>query len=113
MRVDGKFSAVNGKSNYDGTFTAVTQHDGKCLAVDGFSFFDGKFLAVDGKSIFYGIFTAVTQHDGKFLVVDGKSNFDGFFTAVTQHDGKLRAADGFRFLGAASKWPNAKHISST
>ena len=51
--------------------------------------------------------------DGKFLAVDGKSNFDGIFTAVTQHDGKLPAADGFRFLGAASKWPNAKHISST
>ena len=36
MRVDGKFSAVNGKSNFDGTFTAVTQHDGNFLAVDGF-----------------------------------------------------------------------------
>ena len=55
----------------------------------------------------------VTQHDGNFLAVDGKSNFDGIFTAVTQHDGKLPAADGFRFLGAASKWPYAKHISST
>ena len=42
------------------------------------------------------------------MAVDGKSNFDGIFTAVTQHDGKLPAADGFRFLGAASKWPNAK-----
>ena len=52
--------------------------------------------------------TAVTQHDGKFLAVDGKLIFDGIFTAVTQHDGKLPAADGFRFLGAASKWPNAK-----
>ena len=51
--------AVDGKSNFDGIFTAVTQHDGifmavtqhdgKFLAVDGFSFFDGKFLAVDGK----------------------------------------------------------------
>ena len=50
--------------------------------------------------------------DGKFLAVNGKSNFDGTFTAATQHDGKLPAADGFRFLGAASKWPNAKHISS-
>ena len=71
-------------------FRAETQHGGKVLAVDGFSFFDGKFLAVDGKS-----------------------NFDGIFTAVTQHDGKLPAAYGFRFLGAASKWPYAKHISST
>ena len=71
------------------------------------------FLAVDGKSNFDGIFTAVTQHDGKFLAVDGKSIFDGIFTAVTQHDGKLPAGDGFRFLGAASKWPYAKHISST
>ena len=69
---------------------AVTQHDGKFLAVGGFLFFDGKFLAVDGKSI-----------------------FDDIFTAVTQHDGKLPATDGFRFLGAASKWLNAKHISST
>ena len=82
--------AVDGKSNFDGTFTAVTQHDGKFLAVDGFSFFDDKFLAVDGKS-----------------------NFDGIFTAVTQHDGKLPAVDGFRFLGATSKWPYAEHISST
>ena len=87
---DGNFLAVDGKSNFDGIFTAVTQHNGKFLAVDGFSFFDGKFLAVGGKS-----------------------NFDGIFTAVTQHDGKLPAADGFRFLGAASKWPYAKHISST
>ena len=69
---------------------AVTQHDGNVLAVDGFLFSDGKFLAVDGKS-----------------------NLDGIFMAVTQHDGKLPAADGFRFLGAASKWPYAKHISST
>ena len=52
--------------------------------------------------------------DGKFWAVDGKSNFDGTFTAVTQHDGNLPAADGFRFLGAfSSKWPYAKHISST
>ena len=29
MRVDGKFLAVDGKSIFDGTFTAVTQHDGK------------------------------------------------------------------------------------
>ena len=42
MRVDGKVLAVNGKSNFDGTFTAVTQHDGKFLAVDGNSNFDGK-----------------------------------------------------------------------
>ena len=46
--------AVNGKSNFDGTFTAVTQHEGKFLAVDGFPFFDGKFLAVDGNSNFDG-----------------------------------------------------------
>ena len=54
MRVDSKFLAVNGKSNFDGTFTAVTQHDGKFLAVDGFPFFDGNFLAVDGNSNFDG-----------------------------------------------------------
>ena len=30
----------------------------------------------------------------------------------TQHDGKPPAADGFHFLGATSKWPYAKHISS-
>ena len=42
MRVDGKFLAVNGKPNFDGTFTAVTQHDGKFLAVDDNSNFDGK-----------------------------------------------------------------------
>ena len=56
----------------------------------------------------------VTQHDGNFLAVDGFPFFDGIFTAVTQHDGNLPAADGFRFLGAfSSKWPYAKHISST
>ena len=54
MRVDGEFLAVDGKSNFDGTFTAVTQHDGKFLAVDGFPFFDGNFLAVDGNSNFDG-----------------------------------------------------------
>ena len=75
------------RQDLDGT---VTQHDGKVLAVDGFPFFAGNLLAVDGKS-----------------------NFDGIVTAVTQHDGTLPAADGFRFLGAASKWPYAKHISST
>ena len=52
MRVDGKFLAVDGKSNFDGIFTAVTQHDGECLAVDGFPVFDGNFLAVDGNSKF-------------------------------------------------------------
>ena len=52
MRVDGKSLAVDGKSNFDGTFTAVTQHDGKCLAVDGFPFFDGNVFAVDGNSKF-------------------------------------------------------------
>ena len=52
MRVDGKFLAVNGKSNFACTFTAVTQHDGKVLAVDGFTFFDGNSLAVDGNSKF-------------------------------------------------------------
>ena len=103
----------DGKTNFDGIFTAVTQHDGKVLAVNGFSFFHGKFLAVDGKSNLDGIFSSVTQRDGTVLAVDGKSNFYGFFTAVTQHDGTLPAADGFRFLGAASKWPYAKHISST
>ena len=35
---DGKFLAVDGKSNFDGIFTAVTQHDGNFLAVDGFPF---------------------------------------------------------------------------
>ena len=54
MRVDGKFLTVNGKSNFDGTFTAVTQHDGKLLAVDGFPFFYGNFMAVDGKANFDG-----------------------------------------------------------
>ena len=54
MRVDGKFLAVNGKSNFDVTFAAVTQRDGKLLAVDGFLFFDGNFLAVDGNSNFDG-----------------------------------------------------------
>ena len=50
MGVDGKFSAVDGKSNFVGTFTAITQHDGKFWAVGGFPFFDGNFLAVDGNS---------------------------------------------------------------
>ena len=84
------FLAVDGESNFDSIFTAVSQHDGKFLTVDVFSFFDCTFLAVDGKS-----------------------NFDGMFTAVTQHDGKLPAADGLRFLGTATKWPYAKHITST
>ena len=119
----GRCSVTIFLTDLDGT---VTRHDGNFLAVDGFPFFDGNVLALDGKSNFDGIFTAVTQHDckvlavarfsfldGKFLAVDGKSNFYGIFTAVTQHDGKLPAADGFRFLGAASKWPYAKHISST
>ena len=66
------FSAVDGKSNFDGIFTPVTQHDGKFLAVDGFSYFDGKFLAVDGKSNFDGIFTAVTRHDGTRYVFGGR-----------------------------------------
>ena len=52
MRVDGKFLAVDSISNFDGTFTAVTQHDGKFLAVDAFLFFYGNFLAVDGNSKF-------------------------------------------------------------
>ena len=76
--------AVDGKSNFDGIFTAVTQHDGNFLAVDGFWFFDGNEF-------------------GGY----GNSNYDGTFTAVTQHDGNLPAADGLRFLGAASKWPYA------
>ena len=46
------------RQNFDGIFTAVTQHD-------------GKFLAVDGKSNFDGIFTAVTQHDGRLPAEDG------------------------------------------
>ena len=52
MRVDGKFLAVDGKSNFDGTFTAVTKHNGKFLAVDGCPFFGGNSLAVDGNSKF-------------------------------------------------------------
>ena len=48
----------DGKTNFDGIFTAVTQHDAKCLAVDG-------------KSNFDGIFTAVTQHDCKLPAADG------------------------------------------
>ena len=44
MRVDDKFLAVNGKSNFDGTVTAETQHDGNVLTVDGFPFFDGCLL---------------------------------------------------------------------
>ena len=48
MRVDDKFLAVNGKSNFDGTVTAETQHDGNVLTVDGFPFFNGNVLAVDG-----------------------------------------------------------------
>ena len=35
---DGKFLAVDGTSNFDGIFTAVTQHDGKLPAADGFRF---------------------------------------------------------------------------
>ena len=54
MRIDGKFLVVDGKSNFDGTFTAVSQHDGKFLAVDGVPFFDGNFLGVDGNSNFDG-----------------------------------------------------------
>ena len=46
--------AVDGKSNFDGTFTVVTQHDGKFLAVDGFPFFNGNSLAVEGNSNFDG-----------------------------------------------------------
>ena len=62
--------AVDGKTSFDGIFTSVTQHDGKFLVVDGFSFLDVKFLAVDGTSNLGGIFTAVTQHDGKLPAVD-------------------------------------------
>ena len=54
MRVDGKFLAVNGKSNFDVTFAAVTQRDGKLLAVDGFSLFCRLHLSVDGNSNFDG-----------------------------------------------------------
>ena len=54
MRVDDKFLAVNGKSNFDGTVTAETQHDGNVLTVDGFPFFNGNVLAVDGSSNFDG-----------------------------------------------------------
>ena len=54
MCVDGKVLAVNGKSDFDGAFKAVTQQDGNVLAVDGFPLFDGDFLAVDGNSNFDG-----------------------------------------------------------
>ena len=54
MRVDGIFFAVNGKTNFDGSFTAATQHDGKVLVVDGFPFSDGNVLAVGGNSNFDG-----------------------------------------------------------
>ena len=105
----------------------VTQHDGNVLAVDGFPFFDGTVANLaDTVTQIMAVITAVTQHDGKFLAVDGfsffdgnefggygNSNYHGTFTAVTQHDGNLPAADGFRFLGAASKWPYAKHIPGT
>ena len=73
-------------TDLDGT---VTQHDGNVLAVDGFPFF----------------------HGGEFGGY-GNLNYDGAFTAA-QHDGNLPAADGFRSLGAASKWPYAKHIPGT
>ena len=46
---DGNVLVVDGKSNFDGIFSAVTQHDGKVLEVDGCSVFDGKVWAVDGK----------------------------------------------------------------
>ena len=46
--------AVDGTSNFDGIFKAVTQHDGKFLAVDGFAFVEGNFLAVRGISNFDG-----------------------------------------------------------
>ena len=35
---DGKVLAVDGKSTFDGIFTAVTQHDGKLPAADCFRF---------------------------------------------------------------------------
>ena len=54
MEVDGNFLAVNGKSIFDGTFTAVTQHDGTFLAEEGSPFLNGNFLAVDGHSNFDG-----------------------------------------------------------
>ena len=47
-------SLPSNQINFDGTFTAITQHDGKCLAVDGFPLNDGNFLAVDGNSNFDG-----------------------------------------------------------
>ena len=50
MRVDGTFLAVNGKSNFDGTFTAVTQHDGKFFGGRRFPFYKGNFWGVDGNS---------------------------------------------------------------
>ena len=63
MRVDGKFLAVDGKSNFDGTFTAVTQHDGKFLAVDGFPLFDGKSpLYRDRPPVRYFYVGKITEH---------------------------------------------------
>ena len=47
-------SLPSNEINFEGTFAAVTQHDGKCLAGDGFPFNDGNFLAVDGNSNFDG-----------------------------------------------------------
>ena len=41
MRIDGAEVGGYGHSNYDGTFSAVTQHDRNILAVGGFLFLDG------------------------------------------------------------------------
>ena len=69
MRVDGKVLAVNGKSNFDGTFTAVTQHDGKFLAVDGNSNFDGKSpLYRDRPPVRYFYVGKFTEHLPEFLL---------------------------------------------
>ena len=38
MVFDDKFLAVEGKSSFDGVFTAVTEHYGKLPAADGFRF---------------------------------------------------------------------------
>ena len=40
---DGNCLALDGKSNFDGIFTAVTRHDGKFLALDVFRFLTVSF----------------------------------------------------------------------
>ena len=84
MSVDGKFLAVNGKSNLDGTFTAVTQHDGKFLAVDDNSNFDGKSpLYRDRPPVRYIYVGKFTEHLPDFF-----SEQEGMCTTDRLHRGK-------------------------